>query len=131
VLGKDLRRLGVLVDNAPPDAANPIAYLLGRDDPQLAALELLDEHRRPGGVAARLELARYRDHVAVADPADLDDLHAVSIYGDIPGRPMSTCSKLAPDRHRQIRPPGDPVHALQFAPSGSDSLQPTTTTDLA
>lgn len=76
VLGEDLKRLWMLGDHALAYAADPLAQLVGRDDPQLAAGELFDEHRSAGRVALRLELTRNRHDVAVPDATNLDDLHA-------------------------------------------------------
>ena len=44
VFGEDLQGLGVPTNNALPDVADSSANLLGRDNPQLASLELLNEH---------------------------------------------------------------------------------------
>ena len=104
MLGKDLQRLGVLVNCALSDAANPIAYVIGRHEPQLAAIKLLDEHRRPGRVAARLELARQADA-----PHDEDEpaAHAGHDAGD------SRCSLQGP-RARM----GRTAHAVRPAGPG-------------
>ncbi|MCP9491978.1 MAG: hypothetical protein MSC31_19195 [Solirubrobacteraceae bacterium MAG38_C4-C5] len=60
MLGDDPQRLGVIGDHALTDGANPLPKLLGRRDPKLTALELLDEHRRTRRVTARFELTRDR-----------------------------------------------------------------------
>ena len=75
VLGENLQRLRVLGDHALADRADPLAQLLSRQDPKLAAAQLLDEHGRARRIAMRLELAGDRNHVAVADATDLYDLH--------------------------------------------------------
>lgn len=87
VLGEDLQRLWVIGDNTLTDGADSLAQLLGRHDPKLAAIELLDEHGRARRVTVRFELAGDRNHVAVADATDLDDLHSTSIHADIPRLP--------------------------------------------
>jgi len=84
VLGEDLQRLSVITNESLPDVTNPNANLLGRNDPQLTGLELLNQHRSARREPARLKLPRNRNHVAIPDPANLDHLHAISIHADIP-----------------------------------------------
>src|SRR5512144_348823 len=92
----------MLGNDAPADVTDAPAHTIGRDDPQLAVGQLLDQHRRPRGVAALLEFARDRDDVAVADAADLHDLHTVSIYRD------SRAQRSAPQVDRTPRAPPTP-----------------------
>lgn len=82
MIGEDLQRLGALGDDTLADVADALVDLLGGHDPQLTSRKLLDQHRGPRSIALGLELPRNRDHVAVADAADLHDLHALSIYAD-------------------------------------------------
>jgi hypothetical protein len=82
VIGENLERLTVLCDNALPDVVYALANLICGHDPQLAPWKLLHEHRGARDIALSLELSRDRDHVAVADTANLDDLHESSIYMD-------------------------------------------------
>jgi hypothetical protein len=82
MVGEDLKRLAVLCHQTPSDVANTLTNLLGGHDPQIATRELLHEHRRTRSIATGLELPWYRDHVAVANTTDLDDLHGLSIYTD-------------------------------------------------
>ena len=84
VVGQDPKRLRVLGHDSPSDLADAVSDLVGRQDPKLAVWQLLDEDGRPWRVADRLELLGDRDDVAVADAADLDYLHAASIYEYIP-----------------------------------------------
>src|ERR1700729_3207972 len=84
----------------PPDVANALTDLLRRHDPQITIRKRLHEHRGARCVAVGLELPRDRDHVAIADATDLDDLHASSIYED---------SRCARDCHAP--PPPSPKSA--------------------
>src|ERR1019366_2270200 len=61
------QRLRLLADDASPDVADPISNLLGRNNPQLAALELLDQDSRSGCAAACVELARDRQERRVGE----------------------------------------------------------------
>jgi hypothetical protein len=65
------------------DVADALADLLGGLDPQITIRKLLDQHGGTRGISMGLELPRDRDDVAIADAADLDDLHVLSIYEDI------------------------------------------------
>jgi hypothetical protein len=76
----------VFGDHAPADAPDSFANLLGGQNAQLAARQLLNEHRRTRREAASLELAGDRNDVAVANAPHLDDLHIVSIYADVHDR---------------------------------------------
>lgn len=82
VVGEDLKRLAMLCHQTSSNIADTLANLLGGHDPQIATRKLLHKHRGTGGIATGLELTRERDDVAVADAADLDDLHTISIYAD-------------------------------------------------
>lgn len=64
VLGQDPQRLGMVGDDAATDLRDLLAQLLGRQEAQLAAGELLDEHAGAGRVAVRFVLAWDRDDVA-------------------------------------------------------------------
>ena len=83
VLGENLQRLRVFGHHTPPHITDALADLVSWDDPQLTTLELFNQHRGSWRVAARLKLARNRNHIAVADPTNLDDFHTLSIYTDI------------------------------------------------
>lgn len=81
--GEDLHRLAVLADDARRDLRDALAYPVSWEDAKLAVGKFFDQDRRARRVAARLELTRDRDDVAVADAANLHDLHDLSIYSDI------------------------------------------------
>ncbi len=97
MLGEDLQRLSVLTNEALPYVTNPSANLLGRNDPQLPRLELLNQHRGARREPPRLKLTRNRDHVAIPNPADLDHLHPTSIHTDIPPRHSQAEDKAIAD----------------------------------